>query len=89
MQREDRKKLKQKLQAAMEIPRELLKGYSRVTMIGKEEVWIENYKSILEYDDNLIRLSNNICIYGQNLSVQEITSEDILIVGQINRLEFE
>ncbi len=89
MQREDRKKLKQKLQAAMEIPRELLKGYSRVTVIGKEEVWIENYKSILEYDDNMIRLSNNICIYGQNLSVQEITSEDILIVGQINRLEFE
>ena len=89
MSKEEKKKIRQKIQDAMEIPKELLKGYSRVTIIGAEDIWIENYKGILEYSEEIMRLSNDICIYGQNLSVEEITSEDILIVGKINNIEFE
>lgn len=89
MPKEERKKIRHKFQDAMEIPKELLKNYSRVTIIGNEDVWIENYKGILEYSEEIIRLANDICIYGQNLSVEEITSEDILIIGKINNIEFE
>ena len=89
MSKDERKNIRQKLQAAMEIPKELLKGYSRVTIIGAEDIWIENYKGILEYNDDVVRLANDICIYGQNLNVEEITSEDILIVGKIRNIEFE
>lgn len=89
MPKEERKKIRHKFQDAMEIPKELLKNYSRVTIIGGEDVWIENYKGIMEYSEEIIRLANNICIYGQNLSVEEITSEDILIIGKINNIEFE
>lgn len=89
MPKEERKKIRQKFQAAMEIPKELLKDYSRVTVIGGEDVWIENYKGIIEYNEEMIRLSNNIIIYGQSLSVEEISSEDILIIGKIKNIEFE
>ena len=89
MSKEEKKNVREKLQTAMEIPKELLKSYSRITAIGNEDVWIENYKSILEYDDNLIRLGNNICIYGQGLKVEEITADDILIIGKISNIEFE
>ena len=89
MPNEERKKVREKLCNVMEIPKELLKSYSRITAIGNEDVWIENYKSILEYDDNLIRLGNNICIYGQGLKVEEITADDILIIGKISNIEFE
>lgn len=89
MPNEERKKVREKLRNVMEIPRELLKNYSRITAIGNEDVWIENYKSILEYDDNLIRLGNNIRIYGQGLKVEEITADDILIIGKISNIEFE
>lgn len=89
MPKEEKKKIRQKLQEAMEIPKELLKGYSRVTIIGAEDIWIENYKGIIEYSDDIVRLSNDICIYGQNLSVEEITAEDILIIGKIKTVEFE
>ena len=89
MTKEERKKIRQKFQAAMEIPKELLKDYSRVTIIGSEDVWIENYKGIIEYNEEMIRLSNNIIIYGQGLSVEEISSEDILIIGKIKNIEFE
>jgi sporulation protein YqfC len=89
MSKEEKKNVREKLQTAMEIPKELLKDYSRVTIIGAEDVWIENYKSILEYNEDMIRLSNNICIYGMNLSVAEIRKDDILIVGKIKNVEFE
>lgn len=89
MPKEERKKIRQKFQAAMEIPKELLKDYSRVTVIGGEDIWIENYKGIIEYNEEMIRLSNNIVIYGQALSVEEISSEDILIIGKIKNIEFE
>ena len=55
MPNEERKKVREKLRNVMEIPKELLKSYSRITAIGNEDVWIENYKSILEYDDNLMK----------------------------------
>ena len=64
-------------------------AYSRVTIVGGEDIWIENYKGILEYSEDMVRLSNNICIFGQNLSIEEITAEDILIVGKIKNIEFE
>lgn len=89
MPKEERKKIRQKFQAAMEIPKELLKDYSRVTVIGGEDIWIENYKGIIEYNEEMIRLSNNIIIYGRSLSVEEISSEDILIIGKIKNIEFE
>ena len=89
MPKEERKKFRQKFQDAMEIPKELLKEYSRVTIIGGEDVWIENYKGIIEYSEDIIRLNNKINIYGQNLSVEEICSEDILIIGKIKNIEFE
>ena len=89
MAREQRKKIRQKFQDVMEIPKELLKSYSRVTIVGGEDIWIENYKGILEYSEDMVRLSNNICIFGQNLSIEEITAEDILIVGKIKNIEFE
>ena len=89
MPKEKRKNIRDKMAEALELPRELLKDYSRITVLGKEDVWIENYKSILEYDESFIRISNDICIYGLNLSVEEISDEDILIVGDIQRIEFE
>lgn len=89
MQNDERKNIREKLRNVMEVPKELLKNYSKITAIGSEDVWIENYKGILEYDDNVIRLCNNICIYGQNLKVSEITADDILIMGEIKNIEFE
>ena len=89
MAKEEKKSIRQKFQNAFEIPKELLKNYSRITVIGGEDVWIENYKSILEYSEDIIRLGNNICIWGEELSVEEISSEDILIMGKIKSIEFE
>ncbi len=83
------KKIREKMQEALELPKELLKEYSRMTILGGEDVWIENYQSMMEYNDNYIRFSNHIAIYGDDLKVEEICEDDVLIVGKIKQIEFE
>ena len=85
----EKKKIREKFQEAMELPKELLKDYSRVTILGAEDIWIENYQSIMEYGEEYIRFGNNIGIYGQQLTIEEITDDDILIIGTVKTIEFE
>lgn len=80
---------REKLEKALEMPIELLSNYPRITVLGKESVFIENYKAIIEYEENLIRISNNVSIYGKELNVEEITADDMLVSGKIKTIEFE
>lgn len=80
---------RERLEKALEMPIELLNNYPRITVLGKESVFIENYKAIIEYEENLIRISNNVSIYGKELNVEEITADDMLVSGKIKTIEFE
>ena len=53
---------------------------------------IENYKVILEYQDFYIRINTYIGIIninGFNLKLSEMTSDDIMISGDIDSIDFE
>lgn len=86
---ESEKRIKEKFLDMMELPKELLKDVSRITLLGNEDILVENYKGIIEYEENIIRLNNGINIFGTNLNVEEITDVDIFITGKINNVEFE
>ncbi|MBQ9267552.1 MAG: sporulation protein YqfC [Clostridia bacterium] len=83
------KNIKEKFSDMMELPKELLLDIPRLTMLGNEDILIENYKGIVEYEENVIRLSNKINIFGERLNVEEITDTEIMITGKINNVEFE
>lgn len=86
---ESEKRIKEKFLDMMELPKELLKDVSRITLLGNEDILVENYKGIIEYEENIIRLNNGINIFGTNLNVEEITDVDIFITGKISNVEFE
>ena len=81
--------IKNKLQEDFELPAEILSGSYRLTTIENKRLTLENYKSIVEYESNLIRLSSGVCILGDKLNVTEITSDEIIIEGIIKNIEFE
>jgi phytoene desaturase len=57
-----------------------------------DEILIENYKNILEYQDVLIKINTfegSISIYGFNLKLEQMTDEDIRVIGKIDSIEFE
>ena len=81
--------IKNKLQEAFELPAEMLCGTYRLTVVGNKSLTLENYKSIVEYEANIIRFSSGVCIMGDKLNVIEITGDEIIIGGTIKNIEFE
>ncbi len=84
-----KKEIKAKLQVALELPAELLTNSYRMTVIDNSNVLIENYKSIIEYEAYVIRLSCGVTLFGENLNVLEISSDEIVIGGNFKNIEFE
>lgn len=90
--RRSRPKKYTKLDSLLEIPREVVSTDVKLTVNGFDEVLIENYKNILEYQDILIKLNTfegSISIYGFNLKLEQLTDEDIKVKGKIDTIEFE
>lgn len=76
---------------SMKLPKDLMLGASVVTMTGNRDVWIENYKGILEYTDTAILLqckTCQICFEGTGLSIDYYTNEDMKITGCIRCVKY-
>lgn len=75
----------------LRVPTEVLAGAPVFILNGKHQVWVENYKSILEYEDNQIRLltrQGRVRIWGKLLAIDEFTKDGMRIVGRISGVEF-
>ena len=87
----DLKKAK-KLDEILEIPVELSTNNPKITILGFERLLIENYRGILEYQDYFIRVNTYIGIIninGFNLNLEEMTTDDLLVTGKIETVDFE
>lgn len=84
-----KKKIKEKFLDLMDMPTELLENTYRITMVGSKSILIEMYKSILEYDENIIRTSVGITVQGNELNIEEINDNEMFITGNLITIEFE
>lgn len=76
----------------LDMPRELDKRQTKVTIISFDEVLIENYKGIMEYEEFFVKINTEIGIIninGFNLNLEQMTNEDVLVKGVINSIDLE
>lgn len=76
----------------LDVPKEVVTGLPKITILGFNEILIENYKGILEYEEYYIRVNTYIGVIninGFNFNIKQMTEEDILITGQIDSLDIE
>ena len=76
----------------LEIPREVVSKVPKITITAFDELLIENFKGILEYEEFFVRISThigNVNISGFNLKLSQMTEDDILVSGKIEKLDFE
>ena len=86
------KKSKKRIGNILEIPKEVYKNIPKLTVIGFDEMIIENYKSILEYEEFFVRINTHIgilSINGFNLNLEKMTNDDIKITGTIESVDIE
>lgn len=85
-------KRKGKLNQILEMPREIDNKESKITILSFDEMLIENYKGILEYEEFYIKIYTElgtINVNGYKLKLEQITEDDIAIKGVINSVDFE
>ena len=75
----------------LKLPMDVCMGALRVTLTGNSEAWIENYRGILEYTEEMILLqtkSCQVCFEGSRLSIDYYTNEDMKISGCIRQVRY-
>lgn len=83
---------KNKIGKILEMPKEVYTNMPKLTVVGFEEMIIENYKSILEYEEFFVRINTHIgilSINGFNLNLEKMTNDDIKITGTIESVDLE
>lgn len=83
---------KKRLNDMLEIPKEVYSNIPNFIITGFEEMIIENYKGILEYEDFYVRVNTFIGIiniHGINLKLDKMTEENLKITGKIEKIDIE
>jgi len=83
--------LREKITDMLELPKDVVLNMPRITMVGSVSLVMENYRGIVEYGDEKIRINTGsglVRIMGNRLVIREITSENVFIEGDIKVMEF-
>ncbi|QZY56550.1 sporulation protein YqfC [Crassaminicella profunda] len=85
------KEIRESVSELLELPKDIMLDLPRITLLGKLQLYIENHKGIIEYSDTRIRVNTKsgvIRITGRELSIKTIVTEEIIICGQVENIEF-
>lgn len=76
----------------LDVPEEISSQETKLTVIGFKKLLVENYNAILDYQDFYIRIKTKIGIIninGFNMKLDEMNSDDVIITGDIDAIDFE
>lgn len=83
--------IKSKIAEKLNIPEDISAGLPIVTVTGKREVYVENYRGIIEYGTTIIRIHAKECritFTGKNLEIVYYTNVDMKIVGDLESINY-
>ena len=90
---EEKEKFRQEQIAEwLQLPKDILLGASIITPMGKQELRVENYKSILDYREDYILLQAKkyrIQIKGRKLQIAYYTKDEMKICGYITEVSYQ
>ena len=75
----------------LKLPKDLAKGEALIGLTGREEVYIENYKGILECTSEVVTIATGTCrirIVGKNLKVNYYTNDEMKVEGFLQQIIF-
>ncbi|OQB14733.1 MAG: YabP family protein [Firmicutes bacterium ADurb.Bin193] len=86
-----KKSKKERLTELLDMPKEVILDLPKLTLYSNNQLTIENYSGILEYTSEHIRLKTadkTVAVSGSNLELRTITDIDVLIEGDISKIEY-
>ena len=83
--------LRKKITDQFGVPKDLTMGAAVLTVTGRSEAYVENYRGIIEYTDQKIRLQTKTCqmtFCGEQLHIDYYTEDEMKISGQIGEIRY-
>lgn len=87
-----RKRNKNRIDKILELPKEVYTNVPKIVITGFDEMIIENFKGILEYEEFFVQLNTHIGVIninGYGLTLENMTNDDIKVKGKIESIEVE
>lgn len=76
---------------AFQMPRDVVLNLPRISLVGNLQIVVENFHGVVEYTEEQVRVAlvrGQLLVTGRELAIAYVHSEDILITGFIDRVEF-
>lgn len=83
---------KENLISALELPPDMGLKVPVITVCGRRQITVENYRTILSYKKEEIRIrtrDGSLQITGSNLVISNYTPEEMTVAGRIKNIDFE
>ena len=84
-------RIRERLAGAVDVSKDIILDTVLIRITGTSEIFIENYKGILEYTENVIRIKAKpkcIKICGTSLELCNISDEMLCVTGSIDKVMF-
>lgn len=84
-------RLGRRLAELLEIPQDIVLDLARLTLVGNLELVCENHRGIIEYGPERVRLAlsqGELTVSGRDLVLVSLALEEVVIKGQISKIEF-
>lgn len=82
---------KSNISDTFELPKDIVMDLPKISVIGNIQLIISNHKGIIEYSNETIRINTNtgvVKILGSDMYLKTILTEEIIIAGTIEKIEF-
>ncbi len=75
----------------LDIPKDLVLDLPRLILTGRNELYLENHRGIIEYTMTRLRINLSrgfLEIQGRDLEIKSLLPEEISIYGEIDAIKF-
>jgi sporulation protein YqfC len=75
----------------LEIPQDLVLDTPKITIIGRNELYLENHKGIIEYSTARMRINLSrgfLEIIGEQLEIQALMPDEMRVIGDISSIKY-
>lgn len=86
------KNTRNKIEKLLEIPVEVTTNIPKITLIGFNQLMIENYTGVIGYEEHLVKINSSIgiiIIEGNKMNLNQINENDVLISGVLSKIYLE
>jgi sporulation protein YqfC len=86
-----RQRVKKMAAEMLDVPKDSILDLPRITLIGGLQVYVENYRGVLEFRDDLLRLQltqGELQVYGKELMLKTIYPTEVMIEGSISGIKY-